>query len=82
MHHAQLLKDTRHHRDVPVDHIDDDVGQSVMVKHHARHTFETKYLSNFRVLHQVNKCILLLLIPDGNEQKPNTGNVKPCTIVV
>ena len=60
MHHAQLLKDTRQCRDVPVDHINDDAeptfkpGLPVMVKHHTRHTFEAMYLSDYRVLHQEN----------------------------
>ena len=68
-HHAQLLKDTRQCRDVPVDHINDDEeltfkqGQPVMVKLHTRHTFEAKYLSDYRVLHQVNEGTLLLLTP-------------------
>ena len=87
MHHTQLLKDTRQCRDVPVDHIGDAAeptfkpGQPVMVKHHARHTFEAKYLSDYRVLHQVNECTLLLLLTtDGKEWKTNIGDAKPCTM--
>ena len=38
-----------------------------MVKHHASHPFEANYLSNYRVLHQVTKCTLLLLTPDDKE---------------
>ena len=71
--HAQLLKDTRQCRDVPVKDIGDGAeplfkqGQPVMVKHHVRHTFEARYLSDYRVLHQVNESTLLLLTPDGKE---------------
>ena len=70
MHHAQLLKDTRQCRNVPLDHIDDDAepvfkpSEPVMVKHHARYTLK---LSTYRVLHQINECTLLLLTPDGKE---------------
>ena len=86
MHHAWLLKDARQCRDVPVDDINDDAapifkpGQPIMVKHHARHTFEAKYLSVYRVLHLLKKCTLLLLTPDGKERKTNIGDVKPCTM--
>ena len=85
-HHPQLLKDTRQCRDVPVDDIDDDAkltfkpGQPVMVKHYTRHTFEAKYLSDYRVLYQLNKRTLLLLKSDGKEHKTNIGDVKPCTM--
>ena len=43
IHHAQLLKDTRLHRDIPVDHIDDG----------AESTFQPgqpKYLSDSEVM--------------------------------
>ena len=85
MHHAQLLKNTRQCRDIPVDDIDDDAeptfksGQPVMVKHHARHTFEGQYLSDYRFLHQLNKCTVLLLTQDHKDLKINIGDVKPCT---
>ena len=51
-----------------------------MVKHHARHTLEAKYLSDYRVLHQVNECTLLLLVPDDKERNTNICDVKPCTM--
>ena len=66
MHHAQLLMDNRQCKDVPVDCIADDAKpmfkprQTVMVTHHARHTFEAKYLADYRVLCQVNEHTLLL----------------------
>ena len=51
-----------------------------MVKHHARDTFEAKYLSDYSILCQVNEHTLLLLTPDGKEWKTNIGDVKPCTM--
>ena len=60
MHHAQLLKDTRQCTNVPVDHFSDVAeptfkpGQPVVVKNHARHTFEAKYFPGYRVFHEVN----------------------------
>ena len=60
MHYAQLLKDTRQCKDVPVDYIDNGVettfkpGKPVMMAYHVRLTFEAKYLSDYTVLHQVN----------------------------
>ena len=85
MHHAQLQKDTRQCRDITVDYISGDAepmfkpGPPVIVRHHTRHTFEAKYLSDYRFLYQVNECTLLLLTPDGKERKTNIGDVKPCT---
>ena len=40
-----------------------------MLKYHMKHTFEAKYLSDYSVLSQLNKCTLLLQTPDGKEQK-------------
>ena len=60
-------------KDVPVDYINDGAEpmfkprQPVMVKHHDIHTFQAKYLPDYRVLHQVNTNTLLLLTPDGKE---------------
>ena len=44
------------------------------------HTFEAKYFSDYKILHQLNKCTLLLLTQDGKECKINIGDVKPCTM--
>ena len=51
-----------------------------MLKHHTRHTFEAKYLLDYRVLCQFNESTLLLLTPGGKECKTNIGDVKPCTM--
>ena len=86
IHHTQLFKDIRQCRYIPVDDINDDAkpsfkpGQSVMVKYHAMHTFKAQCLSDYRVLHQLNECTLLLLTRDGKECKTNNGDVKPCTM--
>ena len=53
-----------------------------MVKHYARNAFEVKYLSDCRVMCQINKHNLLPLTPDGKEWKTNIGDVKPCTMAV
>ena len=55
------------------------IGQAVMVKNHAHHTFDPKYLMVYRVPKTLHKSTLLLVTPNGREQKMNIDNVKPCT---
>ena len=55
------------------------IGQVGMVKNHACHTFELKYLLDYRALKILNDSTLLLLTSNGKEKKTNINNVKPCS---
>ena len=50
-----------------------------MVKNHAQHAFEPKYLMDSRVLNILNKSMLLLIAPNGREFKTNINYIKPAT---
>ena len=54
------------------------IGQPVMVKNHTGHTFEPKYLLDYKVLIILNDCILLIITPNGKEGKMNISDVIPC----
>ena len=41
------------------------------LKYHARHTFEPKYLLDYKVLKTINDNTLLLIMPNGKERKTN-----------
>ena len=43
-------------------------GQPVMVKNQAHHTFEPKYLLDYKVLKIINNRALLLITPSGKEK--------------
>ena len=45
------------------------VGQLVAVKNHLQNTFETKFVSDYRILKIVNKCTLLIKSPNGKTPK-------------
>ena len=46
-----------------------EIGQIVMVKNHAFHTFKSKYLLDYRVKKIINDITLLLDTPNGKERK-------------
>ena len=51
-----------------------------MVKNHSYHTFEAKYLLDYRILKILNDSTLLIVTPNGKERKTNIYDVKPyCT---
>ena len=50
-----------------------------MVKSHACHTFEPKYLMDYNVLKILNDSTLLLIMPNGKERKTNLNDFKPCS---
>ena len=52
------------------------IGQPVMVKNHACHTFEPKHLLDYKILKIVNDSTLLLITPNGKERKENSNDVK------
>ena len=46
-----------------------------MAKNHACHTFEPKYLLDYRILQIFNDSTLLIITPDGKERKMNINDV-------
>ena len=44
----------------------------------THHTFEAKYLLDYRVLKIFNDSTLLLVTPNGKERKTNINDVKQC----
>ena len=50
-----------------------------MVRNHANHTFEPKYLLDYRVVQILKDSTLLLKTPDGNERKTNISDVELCS---
>ena len=53
------------------------VGQLIAVKNHLRNTFESRFISDYRVLVIVNECTLLVESPDGKTIQINIINAKP-----
>ena len=53
------------------------VGQLVAVKNHLRNTFDTRFVSDYRIVKIINKCTLLIESPDGKTRKINVNNAKP-----
>ena len=47
-----------------------------MVKSHACHTFEPKYLVDYSVMKIINDSTLLVVTPNGRECKINSKDVK------
>ena len=54
-----------------------EIGQTIMFKNQTCHTFESKYLLDYRVLKILNDSTLLLVTLNGKERKPNVNDVKP-----
>ena len=44
---------------------------------HLKGTFNTKFVSDFRILNIINKCTLLIQSPNGKTRKININDVKP-----
>ena len=57
------------------------VGQSIAVKNQLRNTFETKFISDYRILNIINECTLLIESPDGKTQKININDAKPVSAI-
>ena len=50
-----------------------------MVKNHAHHTFEPKYLLDLQNTKILNDNTLFLITPNGKEIKTSVNDGKPCT---
>ena len=57
------------------------VGQLIAVKNHLRNTFDTKFISDYRVLKIINECTLLIESPDGKTRKININDAKPVSAI-
>ena len=53
------------------------VGQLIAIKNYLKGTFDTKFISNFRILNIINKHTLLMQSPNGKTRKININYVKP-----
>ena len=53
------------------------VGQLKAVKNHLRNTFETKFVSDYRILKIVNECTLLVESSNGKTCQININDAKP-----
>ena len=53
------------------------VGQLIGVKNHVRNTFESRFISDYRVLDIVNKCTLVIESLDGKTRQININDAKP-----
>ena len=54
-----------------------EIGQPLTVKNHAHHTFEPKYLLDYRVLKGLNNSRCLLTLLKGGKEKPMLMVYKP-----
>ena len=84
MHHATHLKELHQRKKCKYQQINNDntkfkISQPVMVKNHAHHTVEPKYLLDYKVLKILNDSTLLLMTPNGKERKININDVKLCS---
>ena len=53
------------------------VGQLEAVKNHLKSMFDTKFISDYRILNIINECTLLIQSPDGKTRKININDAKP-----
>ena len=53
------------------------VGQLIAMKNHLKGTFDTKFISDFRILNIINEHTLLIQSPDSKTRKINFNDAKP-----
>ena len=53
------------------------VGQLIAVKSHLRNTFESRFISDYRVLDIVNECTLVIESPYSKTRWININDAKP-----
>ena len=53
------------------------VGQLIAVKNHLSNTFETIFVSDYRILKIVHECTLLIKSPNGKTHQININGAKP-----
>ena len=52
------------------------VGQLIGVKNHLKNTFESRFISDYRLLEILNECTLLVKSPDGKTRWININDAK------
>ena len=57
------------------------VGQLITVKNHLKRTFDTKFISDYRILKIINEYTLLIESPDGKTRKININDAKPVSAI-
>ena len=57
------------------------VGQLVAVKNQLRNTFDTRFISYYRIVKIINECTLLRESPDGKTRKINVNDAKPVSAI-
>ena len=57
------------------------VDQLIAVKNHLKSMFDTKLISDYRILDIINESTLLVQSPDGKTRKNNINNVKPVSAI-
>ena len=57
------------------------VGQLVAVKYLLKNTFDTKFISDYRIVKIINECTLLIESPDGKTRKININDAKPTSAI-
>ena len=57
------------------------VGQLIAVKIHLRNTFNSRFISDYRILKIINECTLLIESPDGKTRKININDAKPVSAI-
>ena len=57
------------------------VGQLVAIKNHLKSTFDTKFISDYRILKIINEHTLLIESPDGKTRKININDAKPVSAI-
>ena len=51
------------------------------VKNHLRNTFDTRFISDYRIVKIINECTVLIESPDGKARKINVNDVKPVSAI-
>ena len=85
--HAKSLQENRlvktdtleHNKNFKSQHFK--VGQLVAVKNHLKGTFDTKFISDYRILNIINECTLLIQSPGGKTRKININDAKPVSAI-
>ena len=58
------------------------VGQLIAVKNHLKSTFDTKFISDYRILKIINKCTPLIESPNGKTRKININDAKSVSAII
>ena len=53
------------------------VGQLINLKNHLKGTFDTMFISDYRILNIINEHTLLIQSPNGKTRKININDAKP-----